>query len=82
MLDPINVSLKMQQAAITSALCAGGVVAANWMRLIKGEHALFGPHMHQRAAEMHADKDIVPTGARWTDQYGKRSHDVDVEHMR
>lgn len=82
MLDPINVSLKMQQAAMTSALCASGVMAANWMRLMKGEHALFGPHIHQRSEEMHAHKDVVPTGARWTDHYGKRSHDVDVEHMR
>lgn len=25
---------------------------------------------------------ILPRGADWNDHYGKRAHDVDVEHMR
>lgn len=82
MFNPIDLSLKMQQAAMTSAMCAGGIAAANWMRLMNGEHALFAPHAHRRSDELHAHKDVVPTGARWTDHYGKRSHDVDVEHLR
>lgn len=82
MLDAVNLSLRMQQAAMASALCATGLVAANWMRLMKGEHALFGHHEHRRSDELHARKDYIPKGPQWTDHYGKRSHDVDVEHMR
>lgn len=82
MLNAIDLSLKMQQAAMTSAMCATGMATANWMRLMKGEHALFGPHTHRRSEELHAQKDCMPTGPQWTDHYGKRGHDVDVEHMR
>ena len=82
MIDAIDLSLKMQQAVILAAFSAAGIAVANWMRLMQGEHALLGPHAHRRSDELHVQKDVVPTGARWTDHYGKRSHDVDVEHMR
>ncbi len=82
MLDAIDFSLKLQQAAMASAMGAIGIMAAAWMRLMKGEFELFGQHAHQRSEELHAQKDVIPTGPQWTDHYGKRSHDVDVEHMR
>ncbi len=82
MLDAIDFSLKLQQAAMASALSAMGIMVATWTRLMEGEFALFGQHAHQRSEELHAQKDVIPTGSQWTDHYGKRSHDVDVEHMR
>lgn len=82
MLDAIDFSLKTQQAALASTIAAIGIVAANFMRLMNAEFALFGPHTHRRSDELHAHTDHVPKGAQWSDHYGKRSHDVDVEHMR
>ncbi|MBL8659132.1 MAG: hypothetical protein JNM75_05190 [Rhodospirillales bacterium] len=82
MLDVIDFSLKVQQTAVASALGAIGAMAATWMRLMKGEFALLGQHIHQRSEELHAGKGLVPTGPQWTDHYGNRSRDVDVEHLR
>jgi hypothetical protein len=35
-----------------------------------------------RHPAFHRWHDIHPLGPDWMDHYGKRSHDVDVEHMR
>ena len=83
MLDPLTFSLKMQHAAASSACCAAGIMAANWTRLLRGEQELVGTHHHHRRSdELHTHKDHIAKGASWTDHYGKRSHDIDVEHMR
>ena len=82
MLDPLTFSLKMQHAATTGACCAAGMMAANWMRLLKGEQEIVGMTEHRRSDELHAHKDYIAKGASWTDHYGKRNHDIDVEHMR
>ena len=31
---------------------------------------------------LHRVHNVLPSGADWTDHYGKRSHDVDIEHLR
>lgn len=82
MVDAIITPLKMQQAAMIagySYLCA----AANaWLRMLKGETELITFPFHRRAQDLHTGKAIVATGATWNDHYGRRAHDVDVEHMR
>jgi hypothetical protein len=82
MLDPITTTLKMQQAAFIGACCAANLAAANLSRLMRGEQVLLFAPGHRRAIERHKPQPIVTTGPSWTDHYGKRSHDVDVEHMR
>lgn len=82
MLDPLTFSLKMQHAATTTACCAAGMMAANWMRLLKGEQERVEMPHHRRSDELHVHKDYIAKGASWTDHYGKRNHDIDVEHMR
>ncbi len=82
MMDPLTFSLKMQHATTSSAYSAVGMMAANWMRLLKGEQELVEMHQHRRSEELHVHKDHVAKGASWTDHYGKRNHDIDVEHMR
>jgi hypothetical protein len=82
MLDPITFSLKVQQAVAVGALCFVGVAAAAWVRLLKGETQMLAFPFHRRSEEMHAHHDYVASGASWADHYGKRAHDVDVEHMR
>jgi hypothetical protein len=82
MMDPLTFSMRVQQAAFIGACCAAGVAAANALRVVKGEQSLFGVPFHRRSDELHVHKDIIATGPLWTDHYGKRAHDVDVEHMR
>lgn len=82
MIDPISTSVKIQQAAFIGACCVAGIAAANLSRLLKGEHALMFLPAHRRATEQHKAPSYVPSGPSWNDHYGKRAHDVDVEHMR
>jgi|GEM_PF-5485508 hypothetical protein len=82
MLDPLTYALRAQQAAAVGALCLGGTAVASWLHLLKGERSLILPTMHRRAIERHAPAKGAPGGAGWTDHYGRRSQDVDVEHMR
>ena len=82
MLDAMAFSLKIQHAAIIGTCCTAGALASIWARLINGERlALFSP-FHRRSDELHTHTDYVAKGANWSDHYGKRSHDVDVEHLR
>jgi len=82
MLDAMTFSLKVQHAAAIAACCAAGVMFASWTRLLRGERVFFGMPFHRRSDELHTHEDYVPKGATWSDHYGKRNHDVDVEHMR
>lgn len=83
MMDPATFAMKVQQAALIGTFCAVGIAVANWMRMLKGELALFDlTAAHRRAAELHAPLPVIAQGATWSDHYGRRAHDVDVEHMR
>lgn len=82
MLDPMTFSLKVQHAAAIAGFCAAGVMLAHWARLFRGEQMLFEMPFHRRSDELHIHKDYVAKGSSWGDHYGKRAHDVDVEHMR
>lgn len=82
MMDPVTFTMKAQQAAVIGVCCAVGVATANLMRILKGEMALFDFAAHRRAAELHAAVPVVANGPTWNDHYGRRAHDVDVEHMR
>jgi hypothetical protein len=82
MLDPLTFSLKVQHAAAIAGCCAAGVMIASWARFLRGERVLFSLPFHRRSDELHTAGDSIPKGATWSDHYGRRSHDVDVEHMR
>lgn len=82
MFDPLTYALKAQQAAVMGAFCLGRTALAAFSHLVKGEAALVHATAHRRAVEQHAPVMAAPLGAKWTDHYGRRSHDVDIEHMR
>ena len=82
MLDPVTMTMKVQQAGVIGALCMAGAVGATWARLIRSEAAMLAGLPHRRADEQHTMTPLLALGARWTDHYGRRSHDVDVEHLR
>lgn len=82
MLDPVTYAMKVQQATFIGAWCFAGVTAANVTRMLKGEQAVMFLPVHRRAVEQHKPQAVIAKGASWADHYGKRAHDVDVEHMR
>lgn len=82
MFDPVIYAIRVQQTAFLGACGAAGVMATNLLRMMKGEDALFTLPGHRRADELHKPEPTVAKGAAWNDHYGRRSHDVDVEHMR
>ncbi len=82
MLDPLTYTLKVQQAAFVGTLCAAGIAAANWARILRGEQAILATPVHRRAEEKHTQPAYIAKGAAWSDHYGRRAHDIDVEHMR
>jgi len=82
MMDPITYTVKLQQAAFMGACCAAGIAAANVSRMLKGEQAVMFTPAHRRATEQHKPQAVIAKGPSWADHYGKRAHDVDVEHMR
>jgi hypothetical protein len=82
MLDPLTYALRAQHAAAVGALCLSGTAVASWLHLLKGETSLMLPTVHRRAVEKHAAAKGAPCGAGWADHYGRRSQDVDAEHLR
>jgi hypothetical protein len=78
MFDAITCSLRMQKALAGTACSAVIAMNDHWMRSMMA----LAHGMHRRSDELHTEHDYIAAGARWSDHYGKRSHDVDVEHMR
>jgi hypothetical protein len=82
MANPLIAALQAQQAAMLAALQCVNAMMALWLRMLKGEAEVLSFPAHRRAEEMHTQAPIVATGPAWSDHYGRRAHDVDVEHMR
>lgn len=82
MLDPISYALKLQQVAAIGMLRAVEFAAAALGHALKGEAVLFGLPFHRRGEELQHWHPLLAIGPRWDDHYGRRAHDVDVEHMR
>jgi hypothetical protein len=67
---------RLQLAAVEGWLNAAALFWKECQHLTQLNLELMRPAAFQRW------HDVVPTGAEWTDHYGRRSHDVDVEHIR
>jgi len=82
MLDPLTFAVKLNHAATVATMCTAGIAVHSMMRTLKGEQTLLGLPFHRRSEDVHDHPDVIAKGPRWTDHYGKRAHDVDVEHLR
>lgn len=82
MAHPMTFILQAQQAAMLATLQCFNAVVTAWLRMLKGEAEIMQFPAHRRAEELHTTPPVVATGPTWTDHYGRRAHDVDVEHMR
>jgi len=96
MYNPFAVSLKFQQAAVEGAAAASKVMIDSYLHLLEQQQVLLVqalPHRrHQdvttQPKQKVARKRKTPrkkaspcNGPDLQDHYGKRAHDVDVEHI-
>jgi len=95
MYNPLSMSLKFQQAAMAGASAAAKLMTDNYLRMFKQQHAILEasfPHLRKSDApcvqdppvkkKKKAAEEVSPChGPDLLDHYGKRAHDVDVEHI-
>ncbi len=76
MYDPFTAALRLHLAGLNAWLA--------WWRLGVRQCAHLGEQQARFLAQhpLHRRGRAVPRGADWLDQYGRRHHDIDVEHMR
>lgn len=70
--DVVRIQLAMMEGWLTALTH----VWQGWQNLIAANVEMLQP------STVHRWHNVMPQGAEWTDHYGKRNHDVDVERMR
>lgn len=80
MYNPALHALSVQRAALFGWLRASQAVTESWMALLAQNSETLQEHLHRRAEDWHKHPFMLPHGACWTDLYGHRAHDIDVEH--
>lgn len=80
MYNPVLHTLSLQQAAATGWLRVSRAWLDGWMALTEQGAKQFHENMHRRAEDWHKAPFELPHGPYWTDFYGHRAHDIDVEH--
>ena len=81
MLNPVHATLSLPQTFGMAAACSMLAGTAVWLRLAEEHSRLFLPLAHRRKVDKGQKHSVLPVGASWHDHYGKRHHDVDVEHI-
>lgn len=73
--------LRLQQAMAKGAMQAMEMVAVDAVRMLRGQGLLLhDDHTHRRSEDETGHAKPVCSGADLMDHYGRRHHDVDVEH--
>ena len=80
MFNPIHHALSLQHAALRGVMAAGQVWTESWMKLVNQNAESFHRDIQRRAEDWHKHPFQLPRGPCWTDYYGHRTHDIDVEH--
>lgn len=82
MRDPFTFALRLQQAALKNFAAGIELYTENYVHwLVQQQRLLHTGWAHRRSEDEHEKPKAPPCGADLTDHYGKRSHDVDVEHI-
>ncbi len=76
----IPASIKMQQAMTMGAVHALEVLAKDYAHMVEGQVKLIPHHAHRRAEDHFKKAPVMPSGPDLMDHYGRRAHDVDIEH--
>ncbi len=80
--NPRPVPIDDQRSAVQSVLSASLRVTASYLKLIaKQQQVLSESGCRRRADDGNNTARRRPGGARLTDHYGRRCHDVDVERL-
>jgi len=83
MTNPFKMSMQMQQASTAGAFCMASLMIANTVKMMQAQHqALSHTWTPHRAKDMHAQAQPEGNDPDLLYHYGRRHHDVDVEHMR
>ena len=69
----------LQAAVIRGCLSAARAWTDTCFNVARQNLSLLHSTVHRRADDAHRPA-IFPHGAYWTDFYGHREHDIDVEH--
>ena len=78
---PFISPLRVQQALTEGAVHAMETMASDAMKVMHGQDVLMHDHNeHRRSDDDHGHPKKVFSGADLLDHYGRRRHDVDVEH--
>jgi len=72
----VNDLIRIQLALLESWITATMHAWQGWQHVITANHDLL------RHPAFHRWHNILPMGADWMDHYGRRAHDVDIEHLR
>lgn len=81
MKNPMITSLKAQSAAFQCAVSVGQTLTDTYLRMLHQHNHLWHGHLMRRAEDMHRHPFYIATGADLMDHYGRRHHDVDIEHI-
>ncbi|MCP5374042.1 MAG: hypothetical protein H6907_20095 [Hyphomicrobiales bacterium] len=85
MLNPFTMSMQLQQASTAGAFCMASMMIANTVKVMQAQHQVvthaWTPHRAEdETLHPHLEPDESSPDLLY--HYGRRSHDVDVEHMR
>lgn len=81
MFNPWVYFLRFQQSAFEGMANMTQVVMDGYVKVIRQQQDAMARHLdHRRAEDNHTRPKVIPSGPDLQDHYGRRSHDIDVEH--
>ncbi len=81
MFNPLIYALRLQKSAFEGMAAMNRTFMDGYFKLVRHQQDAMLKHMGPRRAEdKHRRPEVIPDGPDLQDHYGRRSHDIDVEH--
>lgn len=80
MYNPVFHTLSLQRAALLGCLRATNALTESYMALLAEGAEQMRDQVSRRSEDWRKQPFVLPNGPYWTDLYGHRAHDIDVEH--
>ena len=81
MYNPVLHTLSVQRAAMYGWLRATHAWTESWMALMAHNTDVLASQAQRRVDDWQKQPFAIPRGPCWTDFYGNRAHDIDIEHV-